>query len=72
LEDNWLAGDAFEGQHLDPPPFLKPERHHTTADLFPIKSILFPDEGHGFQKTRNRIRSTEAVVGWFTRYLMHE
>jgi dipeptidyl aminopeptidase/acylaminoacyl peptidase len=38
----------------------------------PVEYILFPDEGHGFQKTRNRIRSTEAVVGWFTRYLMHE
>jgi dipeptidyl aminopeptidase/acylaminoacyl peptidase len=35
----------------------------------PVEYILFPDEGHGFQKTRNRIRSIEAVVGWFTRYL---
>jgi len=39
LEDNWLAGNSFECQQLDPPPFLEPERHHTTADLFPIKSI---------------------------------
>jgi hypothetical protein len=39
VEDNWLACNSFECQQLEPPPFLEPERHHTTADLFPIKSI---------------------------------
>jgi len=38
LEYNWLAGNSFERQHLDPPPFLEPERYHTIAALFPIKS----------------------------------
>jgi dipeptidyl aminopeptidase/acylaminoacyl peptidase len=38
----------------------------------PVEYILFPDEGHGFYKTANRIRSSVAVVHWFTRYLTHE
>jgi dipeptidyl aminopeptidase/acylaminoacyl peptidase len=36
----------------------------------PVEYILFPDEGHGFYKTANRIRSTVAVVRWFARYLL--
>jgi dipeptidyl aminopeptidase/acylaminoacyl peptidase len=35
----------------------------------PVDYILFPDEGHGFYKIANRIRSSTAVVRWFTRYL---
>lgn len=35
----------------------------------PVDYILFPDEGHGFRKETNRIRSAVAVVGWFRRYL---
>ena len=35
----------------------------------PVDYILFPDEGHGFRKTTNRIRSTVAIVRWFDRYL---
>lgn len=35
----------------------------------PVEYILFPDEGHGFRQTRNRIRSTVAVVRWFEKYL---
>jgi dipeptidyl aminopeptidase/acylaminoacyl peptidase len=35
----------------------------------PVEYILFPDEGHGFVKIANRIRSTAAVVRWFTGYL---
>jgi dipeptidyl aminopeptidase/acylaminoacyl peptidase len=30
---------------------------------------LFADEGHGFRKTPNRIKSTVGVVTWFERYL---
>jgi dipeptidyl aminopeptidase/acylaminoacyl peptidase len=36
----------------------------------PVEYILFPDEGHGFTKTTNRIRSSVAVVRWFARYLL--
>jgi dipeptidyl aminopeptidase/acylaminoacyl peptidase len=35
----------------------------------PVEYILFPDEGHGWRKTPNRIRSTVAIVRWFDRYL---
>ncbi|HYN42760.1 MAG TPA: S9 family peptidase, partial [Thermoanaerobaculia bacterium] len=35
----------------------------------PVKYVLFPDEGHGWRKTPNRIRSTVEVTRWFVRYL---
>jgi dipeptidyl aminopeptidase/acylaminoacyl peptidase len=35
----------------------------------PVEYVLFPDEGHGFRKTPNRIRSTVAIVRWFEQYL---
>jgi len=35
----------------------------------PVEYILFPDEGHGFVRVRNRIRAAGAIVRWFTRYL---
>ena len=35
----------------------------------PVDYILFPDEGHGWLKTSNRIRSTTAIVDFFARRL---
>jgi dipeptidyl aminopeptidase/acylaminoacyl peptidase len=35
----------------------------------PVDYVLFPDEGHGFRKTPNRIRSTVSIVRWFEKYL---
>jgi len=35
----------------------------------PVEYVLFPDEGHGFRKTANRIRATAAVVQWFAEHL---
>jgi dipeptidyl aminopeptidase/acylaminoacyl peptidase len=35
----------------------------------PVEYILFPDEGHGFRKTKNRITSTVALVRWFEKHL---
>lgn len=35
----------------------------------PVEYILFPDEGHGFQKEPNRITSTLAITRWFVQYL---
>ena len=35
----------------------------------PVEYVLFPDEGHGWRKTANRIRSTVAVTRWFEKYL---
>ncbi len=34
-----------------------------------VEYILFPDEGHGFTRTANRIRAAGAVAGWFQRHL---
>ncbi len=35
----------------------------------PVHYTLFPDEGHGWAKTKNRITSTVEIVDWFTKYL---
>ena len=35
----------------------------------PVEYVLFPDEGHGFRKIPNRVRSTTEIVRWFDRYL---
>ena len=35
----------------------------------PVKLVLFPDEGHGWRKLPNRIRSTVEVTRWFVKYL---
>ena len=34
-----------------------------------VEYVLFPDEGHGFRKTANRIRAAVAVVSWFDQHL---
>jgi dipeptidyl aminopeptidase/acylaminoacyl peptidase len=38
----------------------------------PVEYVLFPDEGHGFRKTHNRVRATVATVRWFVRHLTGE
>lgn len=35
----------------------------------PVEYVLFPDEGHGFRKTPNRVRAAVAIVEWFVKYL---
>jgi dipeptidyl aminopeptidase/acylaminoacyl peptidase len=35
----------------------------------PVEYVLFADEGHGWRKAPNRVRSTLAIVSWFMRYL---
>jgi dipeptidyl aminopeptidase/acylaminoacyl peptidase len=35
----------------------------------PVEYVLFADEGHGWRKTPNRIKSTVSIVAWFTKYL---
>ncbi|HSP35327.1 MAG TPA: S9 family peptidase, partial [Thermoanaerobaculia bacterium] len=32
----------------------------------PVEYVLFPDEGHGWRKTNNRIRSTVSIVRFFS------
>ncbi len=38
----------------------------------PVAYVLFPDEGHGWRKIPNRIRSTVEIVRWFDKYLKVE
>jgi len=38
----------------------------------PVEYVLFPDEGHGFRKAPNRIRSAVSIVRWFEKYLKAE
>jgi acetyl esterase/lipase len=35
----------------------------------PVELVMFADEGHGWRKTPNRIRSTIEVTRWFVKYL---
>ena len=35
----------------------------------PVQYVLFPDEGHGWRKVPNSIRSTIEVTNWFVKYL---
>ncbi|MDY7092383.1 MAG: S9 family peptidase [Acidobacteriota bacterium] len=35
----------------------------------PVRYVLFPDEGHGFRDTENRVTSTVEVVRWFGEWL---
>jgi dipeptidyl aminopeptidase/acylaminoacyl peptidase len=38
----------------------------------PVEYILFPDEGHGWRKVPNRVRSTVALVEFFSKYLKED
>ncbi len=35
----------------------------------PVEYVLFPDEGHGFQKLPNRIKANVTLVKWFVKWL---
>ena len=37
-----------------------------------VDYVLFPDEGHGFRKTNNRITSTVSIVKWFEQHLAQQ
>lgn len=37
-----------------------------------VEYVVFPDEGHGFQKRKNRITASEAYVGFLDTYLKGE
>jgi dipeptidyl aminopeptidase/acylaminoacyl peptidase len=35
----------------------------------PVKYVLFPDEGHGWRTTENRVTSDVEIVRWFETHL---
>jgi dipeptidyl aminopeptidase/acylaminoacyl peptidase len=55
-------------------PVIEAEQIVTTLKKrgVPVEYVLFPDEGHGWRKTPNRIRSTVEVTQFFTKYLKPE
>ena len=42
---------------------------HLKSRNVPVEYILFPDEGHGWRKIPNRIRSTVEIVRLFDKHL---
>jgi dipeptidyl aminopeptidase/acylaminoacyl peptidase len=40
------------------------------ARAVPVDYVLFPDEGHGWRKEANRVRSTLELVGFFRKHLL--
>jgi dipeptidyl aminopeptidase/acylaminoacyl peptidase len=52
------------------------EAHQVVDNLkkrgVPVELVMFPDEGHGWRKTPNRIRSTIEVTRWFVKYLKQD
>ncbi|MBW8304119.1 MAG: prolyl oligopeptidase family serine peptidase, partial [Brevundimonas sp.] len=39
------------------------------ANGVPVEYVLFPDEGHGFQRRENRITAQEAYLAFLDRYV---
>ena len=38
----------------------------------PVEYLLFPDEGHSWRKTPNRVKSTVSIVQFFTKHLTNQ
>jgi dipeptidyl aminopeptidase/acylaminoacyl peptidase len=62
---------VLHGAHDTNVPVVEAEQvvENLTRRGIPVEYILFPDEGHGFMKTANRIRTSVATARWFSRYL---
>lgn len=62
---------VLHGAHDTNVPVVEAEQvvENLTRRGIPVEYILFPDEGHGFTKTANRIRTAIATARWFARYL---
>lgn len=39
------------------------------ANNVPVEYVVFPDEGHGFQRRENRITAQEAYLAFLNRYV---
>jgi dipeptidyl aminopeptidase/acylaminoacyl peptidase len=42
------------------------------ASNVPVEYVIFPDEGHGFQRKENRIKASEAYLAFLDKYLKGE
>jgi dipeptidyl aminopeptidase/acylaminoacyl peptidase len=63
-------------QGANDPRVLQVESDEMVADIkasgVPVDYLLFPDEGHGFEKRENRIAASEAYVRFLSKYLRGE
>ncbi|NNU16522.1 S9 family peptidase [Parvularcula sp. ZS-1/3] len=61
-------------QGANDPRVLQIESDEMVAELrkngVPVEYVLFPDEGHGFRKRKNRIEASEAYVRFLDQYLL--
>lgn len=39
------------------------------ANNVPVEYVVFPDEGHGFQRRANRIKAQESYLAFLNRYV---
>jgi dipeptidyl aminopeptidase/acylaminoacyl peptidase len=60
-------------QGANDPRVIKPESDDIVAALkkngVPVEYVVFPDEGHGFAKKKNRIAGDRAILEFLDRYL---
>ena len=65
---------VLQGQN--DPRVIKPESDDIVAAVkkngVPVEYIVFPDEGHGFTKKKNRIEGYRAVLGFLDEHLKGE
>jgi dipeptidyl aminopeptidase/acylaminoacyl peptidase len=62
---------VLHGQNDTNVPVIEAEQvvDHLKQRGVPVEYVLFTDEGHGWQKAENRIRSTVEITRWFDRHL---
>jgi len=65
---------VLHGAHDTNVPVVEAEQivDNLKARGVPVEYVLFPDEGHGWRKTANRIRSTVEIVRFFNGHLKGE
>jgi acetyl esterase/lipase len=61
----WMA--AISGTEYGDPRSQKELLRRRGVD---VEYVLLPEEGHGFRKAPNRVRSAVATIDWFRRHLL--
>jgi dipeptidyl aminopeptidase/acylaminoacyl peptidase len=71
LDEIKAATMVLHGANDTNVPLIEAEQivEHLRGRGVPVEYVLFPDEGHGWRKTANRITSTVSIVQFFARHL---
>ena len=60
-------------QGANDPRVIKPESDEIVSAVrkngVPVEYVLFPDEGHGFRKTKNEIEGYRKILAFLDKYL---